>query len=38
MMYRLKVEPQALSDIREISEWYNDKQAGLGLWLEKTGR
>lgn len=30
MKYKVKVEPQALADIQEITDRYNDKQAGLG--------
>ena len=30
MKYKIKVEPQALTDIQEISDWYNEKQIGLG--------
>jgi len=30
MKFKVKVEPQALADIQEISDWYNEKQTGLG--------
>jgi len=30
MKYQVKVEPQALVDIQEITNWYNAQQAGLG--------
>jgi len=28
--YRVKVEPIALADIQEITNWYNERQVGLG--------
>jgi len=28
--YKLQIEPEALSDIQEITDWYNGKQEGLG--------
>ncbi|MGV8829666.1 MAG: type II toxin-antitoxin system RelE/ParE family toxin [Breznakibacter sp.] len=30
MLYNVKIEPQALADIQEISDWYNNKLVGLG--------
>ena len=36
MKYKVKIEPQALTDIQEISDWYNNKQAGLGKRLQNT--
>jgi plasmid stabilization system protein ParE len=36
MKYKIKIEPQALSDIQKITDWYNDKQAGLGKRFQKT--
>lgn len=30
MKFKVKVEPQAITDIQEITSWYNDKQARLG--------
>jgi plasmid stabilization system protein ParE len=28
--YKIKIEPEDLVDIQEITEWYNEKQVGLG--------
>lgn len=28
--FEVKIEPEALKDIQEISDWYNKKQLGLG--------
>jgi plasmid stabilization system protein ParE len=28
--YKVKIEPEALADIQEITDWYNEVQAGLG--------
>ena len=28
--YKVKIEPEALADIQEITDWYNEAQAGLG--------
>lgn len=28
--YKVKIEPEALIDIQEITDWYNESQAGLG--------
>lgn len=30
MKYKVKIEPQALTDIQEITNWYNEKKTGLG--------
>lgn len=30
MAYTIKIEPKALADIQEITNWYNQRQAGLG--------
>lgn len=27
---KIKIEPEALTDIREITNWYNQQQTGLG--------
>lgn len=34
--YKVKIEPEALADIQEITDWYNEKQAGLGGRFLKT--
>lgn len=34
--YKLKIEPEALVDIREITGWYNERQAGLGKRFQLT--
>lgn len=36
MKYQIKVEPQALADIQEITNWYNTQQAGLGKRFQTT--
>jgi plasmid stabilization system protein ParE len=36
MNYKIKIEPQALADIREIADWYDDKQIGLGKRFKET--
>ncbi|HBG87467.1 MAG TPA: type II toxin-antitoxin system RelE/ParE family toxin [Marinilabiliaceae bacterium] len=28
--YKVKIEPQALTDIQQITDWYNEAQPGLG--------
>ncbi len=28
--YKIKIEPVALADIQEITDWYNEQQAGVG--------
>lgn len=30
MAFKIKVEPEALEDIQQGIDWYNEKQAGLG--------
>ncbi|NOU19197.1 MAG: type II toxin-antitoxin system RelE/ParE family toxin [Bacteroidales bacterium] len=34
--YKIKIEPDALTDIQKITEWYNEKQAGLGVRFQET--
>ncbi len=34
--YKVKIEPEALADIQEITDWYNDQQAGLGKRFQQT--
>lgn len=34
--YKVKIEPEALSDIQEITDWYNKQQTGLGKRFQKT--
>lgn len=34
--YKLKIEPEALADIQEITDWYNEQQAGLGKRFQDT--
>jgi plasmid stabilization system protein ParE len=34
--YKVKIEPEALTDIQEITDWYNEQQAGLGVRFQKT--
>ena len=34
--YKVKVEPEALIDIQETTDWYNEQQAGLGKRFQKT--
>jgi len=34
--YKVKIEPEALSDIQEITDWYNEQQAGLGQRFQST--
>ena len=34
--YKVKIEPEALADIQEITDWYNKAQAGLGKRFQKT--
>ena len=36
MKYNVKIEPEALADIQEISDWYNENQIGLGKRFLKT--
>ena len=34
--YKVKVEFEALTDIQEITDWYNEIQVGLGARFQKT--
>ena len=34
--YSVKIEPEALNDLQEITDWYNEQQAGLGGRFQKT--
>lgn len=34
--YKVKIEPEALADIQEITDWYNDQQVGLGKRFQQT--
>lgn len=34
--YNVKIEQEALSDIQEITDWYNEQQSGLGARFQKT--
>lgn len=34
--YNVKIEPDALEDIQEITDWYNKAKAGLGKRFQKT--
>jgi hypothetical protein len=34
--YTVKIEPEALADIQEITDWYNQAQPGLGGRFQKT--
>ena len=34
--YKVKIEQEALSDIQEITDWYNEQQSGLGAKFQKT--
>lgn len=34
--YKVKIEPEALADIQEITDWYNEVQAGLGKRFQNT--
>lgn len=34
--YKVKIEPEALADIQEITNWYNEAQAGIGKRFQKT--
>lgn len=36
MKYKVKVAPLAVGDIQEITNWYNDKQIGLGRRFQNT--
>jgi hypothetical protein len=28
--YKIKIEPEALADIQQITDWYNNANSGLG--------
>jgi plasmid stabilization system protein ParE len=30
MKYKVKIEPEALADIQDITDWYNKRKVGLG--------
>jgi plasmid stabilization system protein ParE len=34
--YKVKIEPEALADIQEITDWYNETQTGLGSRFQNT--
>jgi plasmid stabilization system protein ParE len=34
--YKVKIDPEALADIQEITDWYNEAQEGLGKRFQKT--
>jgi plasmid stabilization system protein ParE len=34
--YKVKIEPEALTDIQEITDWYNEAQTGLGSRFQNT--
>ena len=34
--YKIKIEPEALTDIQTISNWYNEAQSGLGKRFQTT--
>ncbi len=34
--YRIKIDPEALTDIREIIEWYDNQKADLGKRFQNT--
>lgn len=34
--YKVKIEPEALADIQEITDWYNEVQEGLGKRFQNT--
>lgn len=34
--YKVKIEPEALTDIQEITDWYNEQQTGLGKRFQNT--
>ncbi len=34
--YSVKIEPEAFADIQEITDWYNEQQAGLGKRFQNT--
>ncbi len=34
--HKIQIEPEALADIQDITEWYNQKQTGLGNRFQET--
>lgn len=34
--YNIKIEPEALADIQEITDWYNEQQTGLGKRFQNS--
>lgn len=34
--YKVKIEPEVLSDIKEIVDWHNKQQSGLGKRFQQT--
>jgi len=34
--YKVKIEPEAIADIQEITDWYNEAQKGLGKKFQET--
>jgi plasmid stabilization system protein ParE len=34
--YKIRVDPEALADIQDITDWYNEQQAGLGKRFQHT--
>ena len=34
--YLVKIDPEALSDIQEITDWYNQRKPGLGKKFQNT--
>ncbi|RAV30580.1 type II toxin-antitoxin system RelE/ParE family toxin [Sinomicrobium soli] len=34
--FKVKIEPEALADIQEITDWYNEQQKKLGERFQKT--
>lgn len=34
--YKIQIDPEALADIQEITDWYNRQQSGLGKRFQNT--
>ena len=34
--YKVKIEPEALTDIQDITDWYNEAQKGVGKRFQNT--
>lgn len=34
--FKVQIEPEALTDIQEITDWYNEQQSGLGTKFQKA--